>query len=178
MRTMSPRSSRRRGETRSIASEGASAGACRFGALLVTSVNSSLDPALLDHGSLPRCGDVLDLPIRLAVSVLLCSGIRIARATSKASGNPAVSNQRVTTFDRSRESFGGCHFVRGRLGVRWRRRTRWQMSRRRQWVDRQQRMTVVVYRTTANAASTHGLVTPGIRLLAPSKIGQGDSRMF
>ena len=92
----------------------------------------------------------------LQVSVLLCSGIRIARATSSASGNPAVSNQRVTTFDRSRESFGGCHFVRGRLGLQWRRRTRWRMSRRRQWVDRQQRMTVVVYRTTANAASTHG----------------------
>jgi hypothetical protein len=114
----------------------------------------------------------------LQVSVLLCSGIRIARATSSASGNPAVSNQRVTTFDRSRESFGGCHFVRGRLGLRWRRRTRWQMSRGRQWVDRQQRMTVVVYRTTANAASTHGLVTPGIRLVAPSKTGRGDSRTF
>jgi hypothetical protein len=114
----------------------------------------------------------------LQVSVLLCSGIRIARAPSSASSNSAVSNQRVTTFDRSRESFGGCHFVRGRLGLQWRRRTRWQMSRRRQWVDRQQRMTVVVYRTTANAASTHGLVIPGIRLLAPSKTGRGDSRMF
>jgi hypothetical protein len=39
-------------------------------------------------------------------------------ATIRASSNPTVSNQRVTTFDRSRESFGGCHFVRGRIVVR------------------------------------------------------------
>ena len=41
------------------------------------------------------------------------------------------------------------------------------MSRRWHWVDRQQRMTVVVYRTPANAAPTH-VVVPHTCLLGPA----------
>ena len=66
IRTMSPSLTRRRGETRSIASAGASAGACRRGGFLVTSVTSSLGPAFLDHRGLPRRRDVLDVAIRSA----------------------------------------------------------------------------------------------------------------
>lgn len=112
----------------------------------------------------------------------LCQFRPIRRATPGASSNPAVSNQGVTPFDRSRESFVGRH-CRLRIVFRCRRWAHWEMSRRHRRADPYQRLAVDVHRTTAKGAPTtvgitHTCLLGASDCHAIAKAGQGDSRMF
>ena len=112
----------------------------------------------------------------------LCRFRPIRRATPGALSNPTVSNQGVTPFDRSRESFVGRQF-RLRIVLRWRRRAHWQVSRRHRRGDPYQRLAVGVHRTTAEGAPTavgmtHTCLLGASDCHAIAKAGEGDSRMF
>ena len=109
----------------------------------------------VEPGDLERA--VLAVLTAAQVSVLVCLRIRIRRATPSASNSPTVSNQGVTPFDCPREPFVGRHSPLRIVFRGWRRWARCQMSRTQRRGDRNQRLAVHVYRTTAKAAPTNGV---------------------